>query len=294
MAFAASSSISVYPPSVDAAAEEAGTQYDAMVTLFDGCAADIDCNAAYPDLEAVLADTVVRLNDQPAAAELSDPDTGDPYEATVSGDDILNSLTSNLYIVDAIPYLPRMIYEVSDGVFDTYDYLSAGASGASRGRQADEDYSDSEGMNYSVECNEEYAFSDYDTAYNFAASEVLDPFLTGLFAGPASNFDVCDIWGAGTADPVEDQAVVSDIPTLVMAGEYDPITPVRWAELAASTLSNSTLVVIPATGHGVTGSDVCANQIAEQFIADPTIPPDTGCVDPSIIPYWVLPGDPLD
>jgi pimeloyl-ACP methyl ester carboxylesterase len=179
-------------------------------------------------------------------------------------------------------------------VFDTYDYLGGGGSGASRGRQADEDYSDSEGMNYSVECNEEYVFSDYDTAYNLAASQVPDPFLPALFSGPSDYFAVCDIWGAGTAGPIEDQAVVSDIPTLVMAGEYDPITPVRWAELAASTLSNSTLVVIPASGHGVTGSDACANEIADQFVADPSISPDTSCVDPSIVPYWVLPGDPLD
>ncbi len=291
---------SVYPLNVEAPEEEAGTIYEAMQTTFEGCAADADCNAAYPDLEAVLADTVLRLDDQPATAELSDPDTGDLYEATVSGDDILNSISTNLYIAESIPYLPRMIYETADDVFDTYDYLTAGGSGAARdsgaarGRQADEDYSDSEGMNYSVECNEEYSFTDYDSAYARAGSEVPDPFFTPLFAGPSQTFDVCDFWGAGTANAIEDQAVVSDIPTLVMAGEYDPITPVRWAELAASTLSNSTLVVIPATGHGVTGSDACANEIADQFIADPSIPPDTSCIDPSIVPYWVLPGDPLE
>ena len=170
----------------------------------------------------------------------------------------------------------------------------SGGGGASRERQADEDYSDSEGMNYSVECNEEYAFSDYDTALAQVASEVPYPFANALFAGPTETFAVCDFWGAGTASAVEDQAVFSDIPTLVFAGEYDPITPVSWAQLAASTLSNSYLVVIPATGHGVTSSDVCANSIADQFIADPTQPPDTSCVDNSIVPLWVLPSDPLN
>jgi len=289
---------SVYPPNVEAAAEEAGTIYAAMQTVFEGCAADAECDAAYPNLEAVLADTVLRLNDQPADAELSDPDTGDLYVTTVTGDDIMNSLSGSLYIAESIPYLPRMIYETSEDIFDTYDYLAAGSgaarSGAARGRQADEDYSDSEGMNYSVECREEYAFTDYDSARAYAESEVPDPFVDSLFSGPAANFDVCDFWGAGIADAVEEQAVVSDLPTLVLAGEYDPITPVRWAELAASTLSNSTLVVIPATGHSVTGSDVCANSIVDQFIADPTLVPDTSCVDPSIVPYWVLPGDPLE
>ena len=49
--------------------------------------------------------------------------------------------------------------------------------------------------------------------------------------GADGEFAECDIWGAGTADPIEDKAVVSSIPTLVVAGQYDPITPPSWGKV---------------------------------------------------------------
>ncbi|NIT65351.1 MAG: alpha/beta hydrolase, partial [Gemmatimonadetes bacterium] len=60
----------------------------------------------------------------------------------------------------------------------------------------------------------------------------------------------CELWQSGAADPVENQAVSSDIPTLVLGGEFDPITPPQYGRQAAATLPNSFFFQYPGLGHG--------------------------------------------
>jgi pimeloyl-ACP methyl ester carboxylesterase len=73
--------------------------------------------------------------------------------------------------------------------------------------------------------------------------------------------------------------VVSDVPALVFAGRYDPVTPPEWSQMAAETLSSSYYYEFPNLGHGVMRADPCAFAIGMAFIDDPTTEPDTSCMD---------------
>jgi pimeloyl-ACP methyl ester carboxylesterase len=99
-----------------------------------------------------------------------------------------------------------------------------------------------------------------------------------LFAN-AYDWSVCASWQAGVADPIENEAVVSDIPTLVLSGRYDPVTSPAWGRLAAETLPNSFVYEFPNVAHGAMGSNRCALEIGLQFLADPTVEPDTSCLE---------------
>ena len=48
----------------------------------------------------------------------------------------------------------------------------------------------------------------------------------------------------------------SDIPTLLLSGSRDPVTPARFADEVAEGLPNSLRVVVPGAGHGVAGQCV--------------------------------------
>src|SRR5204862_6234492 len=52
-------------------------------------------------------------------------------------------------------------------------------------------------------------------------------------------FDLCELWGAGLGDAVENQPVTSSVPTLIYAGRFDPITPPAWSQIAGQTLDHS-------------------------------------------------------
>ena len=58
-------------------------------------------------------------------------------------------------------------------------------------------------------------------------------------------------WGVATRPALETEAVSSDVPVLILSGELDPTTPRAWADLAAETLSRSTVVAFRGLGHSV-------------------------------------------
>lgn len=104
-------------------------------------------------------------------------------------------------------------------------------------------------------------------------------------------YDVCAFWPAGRAPAYEADPVFSPVPTLIVSGEYDPVTPPRWGDLAADTLPNSTHVVFPRGGHAVTVETDCTRGMVVAFFDDPTAPPDTACIAGSVLPFAVSPAD---
>jgi pimeloyl-ACP methyl ester carboxylesterase len=87
------------------------------------------------------------------------------------------------------------------------------------------------------------------------------------------------VWAVEQADPVVNEPVSSDVPALIFAGQFDPITPPEWGQLAAETLSNSFFYEFPGLGHGIMDSDRCALGIGLQFLDEPTTEPDLSCLD---------------
>jgi hypothetical protein len=101
---------------------------------------------------------------------------------------------------------------------------------------------------------------------------------------------VCDVWGAGKAASIENQPISSAIPALVMAGEYDPVTPPAWAKRAAQTLPNSFYFEYPGIGHGASFDSGCAEDMVIAFINNPTKSPDQACIAKMSGPRFLVPG----
>ena len=138
-----------------------------------------------------------------------------------------------------------------------------------------EDVSDSTGMYDALECFDEIPFNSVEQEALLSAD--LPPQFASFIAMQAQ-VDSCVVWQSGIPPQSETEAVYSDIPTLVLSGSYDPITPPAWGLVAAQTLSNSTAIEFPAIGHGAVDSADCPSAIALAFIENPTAPVDTSCV----------------
>lgn len=72
--------------------------------------------------------------------------------------------------------------------------------------------------------------------------------------------------------------MTSDIPSLVLAGDFDPITPPDWGTRAAQTLENSYFFQFPGIGHAVSVSHPCPEAMTVAFVRDPTREPDASCM----------------
>ncbi|GAB4519703.1 MAG: hypothetical protein OHK0046_28990 [Anaerolineae bacterium] len=348
----------VYPPHVQGYNEQPLWSYRAFRELFDACAAQPACDAAYPDLEQVFYDTVNAMNAEPMV--FVDEETGEEFEMT--GDDLVNDIFSQLYDVDAIPTLPQQIYDYMGGgeggagledaaaglggidlsalsdeeyeallmeylefesVDDLYDfldsltddeyfeledeliaYLSGDETFAGDEEQEDsgeeaftgyvldpsllEIDSDSEGLFNSIECQEEVYFNTLEEAEALAA-DIPEEIRLAMIDGVIAQFNDCDLWQVELSPEIENEPVESDIPTLVLSGQFDPITPPEWGQAAADYLPNSFHFVFPGMGHGTVDLHPCPTDIALAFLADPFTEPDSSCIAEMSGPDFVTP-----
>lgn len=262
---------STVPLEVDDRAELRPNAQRAFDQLFEGCAADPDCASAHGDLARRTSALVARLQAQPGSASAANPSTGAPITVAFDGDVIAASLFGGLYQTELIPLLPALLAAADRG--ELPDVAAAIVS------ETVEQGDFSRGMHLSVQCAEELPFARGDGPSLLGLDVELDVIVP----------EQCEIWDVPAAPSIETQAVRSDIPTLIVAGQYDPVTPPAWGELVAKALPQSTFVEFPGQGHGQFVHD-CPRSIRNSFLAEPARPPDSTCVAAMGAPAWVVPG----
>jgi pimeloyl-ACP methyl ester carboxylesterase len=256
---------STYPPQVNLYTSLARNAQRAFDALFESCSSDPACGAAYPDLEAVFYALVDDLNVSPVTIDLAAG--GLERKVQLDGNLLVDALFVGLYNPSVAAGMPKMIFDVRRG---DYTILRQRLRLYFEGSTA-------LGMQMSVQCSEEIRFSAPEEA--FAASQGVASELANFF--PASVqplFSVCENWASTPSDPRENQAVVSDLPVLALAGAYDPITPPEWGRMAVNTLPKAYFYEFPGNGHWVTRSSDCARSMALAFWENPEVAPDSTCM----------------
>jgi pimeloyl-ACP methyl ester carboxylesterase len=248
--------------------------------LFEACAADPGCNEAYPNLEQVFLETIDQLNQTPARLALTDPDTQESYDAVFDGDDFAEFIIELLYQTDMIPALPKIIYDARSGEFGLISVIKSSLS-FDRGM--------AEGMYYSVMCAEDFDYAPDE----LGLTGVRASFVEEAKKDVELQQTICKVWNVERLGPEADQAVVSDIPTLLLSGNFDPVTPPVNGETVAETLSNDYAYAFPANGHGAFLKDECPNSIVEQFLANPDQEPDASCIENLGPPRFITPENTL-
>ena len=249
------------------------TTSNAILHLLDACVADEACNAAYPDLHGVLYEVIDRLNAEPVPITVTNPLDGQSYDALLTGDGVLSNLVTFLYITEIIPVLPQAIADVHNGDYQLMTQLSSTKLALLEAL--------SRGMMFSVMCAEDLIGKQpQDLLDNWAT---LPRQLTGNGDPEVlienSIFNICENWSVDEADPRVKQPLVSDIPTLVLAGEFDPVTPPEYGRLVAGYLENSYFFEFAGLGHSVIPDNECVQRIAGSFVENPTQAPDASCMD---------------
>ncbi len=260
---------SVYPPQADIYMDAYYHGERALDLLFEACRAAPNCNARYPNLRKVFYHLYAELNDMPMLAEYQPPDSR-RLTIEISGYRLYDWVFSWLYEVDAIRLIPKLVFELADG-----RTRSIAPMGALFEQSL---VSLSLGMHYSVQCQEEYGSAQRDYAGLVATHPHLRGFLAYPVEGQATLTQLCELWSVTQQPDDVNQAVHSDVPALLLSGNYDPITPPAYAEIAAGTLSSAYSYVLPHVAHAVLRSDDCAVDIAVAFISQPLVEPDSRCI----------------
>lgn len=98
----------------------------------------------------------------------------------------------------------------------------------------------------------------------------------------------CKLWPRATTDGEMAKPVRSSIPTLIVSGELDPVTPPEGGDEVARTLKRALHIVIPAGSHsGDTGG--CLEKVLSELVREGSVAElDTTCVKDVKRPPFVL------
>jgi pimeloyl-ACP methyl ester carboxylesterase len=253
----------VVPLQEDTYARTPANGAQALAAVFKACEADAACNQNYPNLPQVLSDLKAKLDKDPIKFNVT-LHSGEKKEALLNGDGLIGTLFQGLYVTALLPSFPRMIYDVRAGNYD----MLAGLTSLVLSQLDDISY----GMHFSVQCQEEVPFTN---------SGELDAFLKQnpeyATLGQKDVLKACKVWNVPASPVKENQSVTSDIPTLVISSEFDPITPPAYGQEAAQTLSKSFVFEVPNASHGSSITEDCPRSMVTAFIDNPTQKPDAAC-----------------
>ena len=267
---------STSPPQVNSFTSIAHAAIRAFDVLFHGCAADPHCNAAYPNLQDVFYHLVAGLNTTPITFQAT-LQTGNSVTVKFTGNDLVLWLRQSLYFTWFIPQLPAVIFQIRN-----HDYTQLASI---YGNSINETMS--WGLYFSVECGEDVAFT---------TQHALQTSVQGLppQAQPALldisllQFSVCQLWGVKPVPAVQKEPVTSTISTLILQGEYDPVTPPANGMLAAQRLSKGYFFLFPGVGHavGLSNTSSCPGDITNAFWENPAEKPDASCISSMQEPFF--------
>ena len=116
------------------------------------------------------------------------------------------------------------------------------------------------GMHNAVMCTEDIPFIDF-AALDQAAIEA-------SYLGPLQLEAIrtmCSTWPQGPMDEDLLTPLATDIPVLLLSGDADPVTPPRYAELAAVDLEKAWLLTGTNQGHGL-GIVGCMPRVIGGFV----------------------------
>jgi pimeloyl-ACP methyl ester carboxylesterase len=251
-----------------------------MQALFESCAQDPSCAAAYPHIETQFDPLFERLDAEPVTVPATDPRSGQEMSVVFDGTRLAGALVMAAAQNPVIPQIPGLIQGLAEGDHEGLKNLVWAAM------PPPGDFA--HGLSMAALCADYNTFTEDDIVFDgrFPAYEAA---VAEMSWGPIQFVENCAAFGYEKRDPEARSPARSDVPTLILAGQLEMMTPPSWAHDTARTLSHASLFEVPGYGHSPTFSGPCPASMALAFIADPTRAPDDSCLPEMKIDFALPP-----
>ena len=237
---------------------------DGLVAI---CAADRGCAEAFPKLKEEIAAVLDRAAREPVSVELTDAQTAKPFTVKLARNGVAQTLRYMLYVPAASAQLPFAVHRAAQG-----DFKPLAESARTFGGNAT---SLADGFFLSVTCAEDVAF---------VKEAEIPAAVAGTFLGDfriRGQQAACEGWPIAHLDETFLAPVVADVPSLLVSGQLDPVTPASDGEAVARSLRHSRHVVVPGGGHslnGMTGQECLFGLMGKLIESGSVDGLDTSCV----------------
>jgi len=247
---------SVFAPENNLLTDFSKSFEDSLFSALKRCEKDEACNTRYSNLKMRMLTVLRKLENEPLTIVYEEE------EFILNARDAILLIKLMLYHRSSIAKIPEFIETLenknNDAIIDKLDdfipiYRTINLP-----------------MSYSVLVYEELPFTDINEVDTFfkTQSNIGDEYYP---------YDLNSLkkWHPFRAPTMENEPVFSSIPTLMVSGDLDPITPVRYATDALKHLENGFGIIFPDDSHNL--FNACFFQMAEDFYNDPTRKPNSEC-----------------
>ncbi len=218
--------------------------------LIENCKNSEPCHKAFPNLAEEFQAVKARLAKEPVSIDILHPRLGTPTKLVIDDTKFTGNLRFQLYGMEGRSMVPLVIHQAFLGNFQPLTGLMARTEGEQLVYT---------GLLFNIVCNEDLprlsitdkaadANNNFDGKDSHLAWELVCPFFPEY--RPSEAFY---------------QSVTANIPTLILSGNLDPVTPPSNGEYSAKSLPNSHHIVVENASHTVAMS-TCASDIVNEFL----------------------------
>jgi pimeloyl-ACP methyl ester carboxylesterase len=239
----------------------------ALDLIVKRCGDSRDCAAAYPELQQDLDGLRRQFGPQKSMMTIDDPNSGLPLKIEFNRNMLNASLRFLSYSATQASLLPTLIHRATRGAL-----APLAAQTVMTARQVSDQLAS--GMQNSVICSEDVPF--------FAAAGIDSAAISRTYQGGEqldALMEICKLWPRGPVDADLHSPLTSDIPTLLLSGEADPVTPPADAERAALGLRQHRHLVLSGEGHGQVATGCVPMLMAEFLDAAAPAMLDASCLE---------------
>ena len=248
----------VVPPTIVLGPDIAPLAQRSLDLVFARCRASDDCQARFPNIQLDTDKLFADLETSPRLVTYEDVATGQLKEITFTRNHLAVTIRLMSYNALTAALIPSMLSDAISN--DNFAPLA---------RQADLQTkalgnSLATGLHHAVVCTEDAPFmSEAIESTSGQSSYLGDDVVDTLIAS-------CESWPAGQIDDDFKDAVSSDVPTLILSGSADPVTPPAYGNRVAENLSRQVHLIIEDQGH-MQSPLGCIPQIMAQLVATASV-----------------------
>ena len=224
-------------------------------SIFERCDNDEQCQLKYPNLAERFKVALEKLKHNSLNVHMPEYYSNDSLNIYLNDTRFIDALFFATYYSELIPLIPDAINDAANGKQKALISITTAYADAYF-----DEYSNVVTFN-SVICNDENMISLEKFEIVAARYPILKSYLEGLW-----QYDTCHIWKSNKTSALKEESVKSSIPSLILAGRDDGVTPWQWGEEVHRSLENSFYLVLPNTTHGVIGSNECATKMSGYFL----------------------------
>lgn len=259
--------IGLYPHQLSLYANIFSHLNQSLDLVFETCENDPGCRQKYPELKTRFYEVKNQLIDAPFSFDYNE----EPFH--LNAQDMLLLVHQMLYHPALIGRIPQFIEAIEkedpEPIKSAVD-ITAGTMQLINGA-----------MYWSIMSQEELPFMDANAFQNDMERN------SHLMPGPAffiSDVQVQEDWRTDAVSASFKKPVKSDVPTLLVNGRFDPVTPISNAKNVLGHLSKGQLVEFPNGSHSLMNN--CFFDLVQEFLNDPKSTVDAACAQESERIRW--------